>query len=78
MKENYCTLLVFCATLGLVVCLEVSLAISLFALASQNKLGDIVGKTMLTSLEHFDKQGYTGVTKGNVNKSVEIWLVSKY
>ena len=63
-KENYCTLLVFCVALALVVCLEVSLAISLFTLASQNKLGDVVNETMMASLEHFNKSGYEGVTKG--------------
>ena len=63
-KENYCTLLIFCSTLSLVVCLELVLAISLFTLASKNKLGYIVGQTMMTSLAHFEQSGYDGVTKG--------------
>jgi len=62
-KENYCILLVFCSTLSLVVCLEVVLALSLFTLASKNKLGYIVGQTMMTSLAHFEQSGYDGVTK---------------
>ena len=65
LKENYCILLTFCITLGLLVLFEVILAVSLFALADKNKLGNSsITTTMTTSLEHFNQSGYSGVTKG--------------
>ena len=65
LKENYCILLSFCITLGLIVVLEVVLAVSLFALADKSKLGNsAIAATMTTSLEHFNQSGYNGVTKG--------------
>ena len=65
LKENYCILLSFCITLGLLVLFEVILAVSLFALADKNKLGNSsIEATMITSLEHFNQTGYNGVTKG--------------
>jgi len=64
LKENYCILLSFCITLGLIVVLEVVLAVSLFALADKSKLGNsAIAATMTTSLEHFNQSGYNGVTK---------------
>ena len=65
LKENYCILLSFCITLGLIVVFEVVLAVSLFALADKSKLGNsAIAATMTTSLEHFNQSGYNGVTKG--------------
>ena len=43
---------------------QIGVAISLFALVRQEKLGSIFGDTMKHSLEHFSKPGYDGVTKG--------------
>ena len=63
-KTNYCLLMGFCIILALIVLTEVGLAISLFALANHGLLDQVVGDTMRQSLNHFNVEGYEGVTKG--------------
>ena len=63
-KTNYCLLMGFCIILALIVLTEVGLAISLFALANRGLLDQVVGDTMRQSLNHFNVEGYEGVTKG--------------
>ena len=63
-KENYCALLTFCITLGILVVIQIGVAISFFALIRHNKFESLFGSTMRSSLEHFEQDGYDGVTKG--------------
>lgn len=62
-RENYCCLLAYCILLGIVVLVELCLAVALFARAKQNNLEPLLLKTMLDSTKHFDKEGYGGITK---------------
>ena len=66
-KTNYCLLMGYCIILALIVLTEVGLAISLFALANHGLLDQVVGDTMRQSLNHFNVEGYEGVTKGMCN-----------
>jgi hypothetical protein len=73
-RENFCLLLAFCILLGLMVFVELALAVSFFSLATSGQLGIVVGQTMLKSLEHFSQTGYDGVTKGNENPYKKILI----
>ena len=70
-KENYCCLLLYTIFLGLAVFTEIAMAVSLFAVAADNRPGSFIDNTMRESLEHFDQPGYEGVTKGMQNKAAK-------
>ena len=50
--------------LGLVVVTEIGLAISLFVLAKNGLFKNVLEDKLIHSLEHFNQDGYPGVTKG--------------
>ena len=63
-KINYCLLMGYNIVLGLVVVTEIGLAISLFVLAKNGLFKNVLEDKLIHSLEHFNQDGYPGVTKG--------------
>ena len=64
MRENRCLLIAFCVLLGLLICVEISIGVSLLALAREHNLGAVVSEKMTSSMRRYDKEGQAGVTKG--------------
>ena len=64
MRENRCLLIAFCVLLGLLICVEISIGVSLLALAREHNLGAVVSEKMTSSMRRYDKDGQEGVTKG--------------
>ena len=64
-REDYCSLMSFAVALGIVIALELSLGVSAFALAKQNRLSAKIAEKMRVSLEIYDQPDHEGVTKGN-------------
>lgn len=62
-KINYCLLMGYNIVLGLVVVTEIGLAISLFVLAKNGLFKNVLEDKLIHSLEHFNQDGYPGVTK---------------
>ena len=65
-RENRCLLIAFSTVLGLLICMEIALGVSLLALAKGRNLGLVVNQKMLSSMKHYEREGHDGVTKGNL------------
>ena len=63
-KINYCLLMGYNIVLALVVVTEIGLSISLFVLAKNGLFKNVLEDKLIHSLEHFNQDGYPGVTKG--------------
>ena len=61
--KNLYILLASSGFLALVILTEFSVLITIFVLAKQHNLGQVIEKPMMKSLQHFEKSGYDGVTK---------------
>ena len=61
--KNVYILLTSSVFLALIILTKFSLLITIFVLAKQHKLGQVIEKPMMKSLQHFEKSGYDGVTK---------------
>ena len=53
--------------LGLLICIEIAVGVSLLALAKEKNLGSVVHDKMTTSMRRYEETGHEGVTKGNIN-----------
>jgi len=62
-RENRCLLIAFCVFLGMLICVEISIGVSLLALAREHNLGAVVSAKMTSSMRRYDKEGHDGLTK---------------
>jgi len=62
-RENRCLLIAFSTVLGLLICIEIAVGVSLLALAKEKNLGSVVHDKMTTSMRRYEETGHEGVTK---------------
>ena len=54
----------------MLICVEISIGVSLLALAREHNLGAVVSEKMTSSMRRYDKEGHDGLTKGKL-----LWIV---
>ena len=50
----------------MLICVEISIGVSLLALAREHNLGAVVSEKMTSSMRRYDKEGHDGLTKGKL------------